>query len=178
MSPLLFLVIVLPAPAPAAVPRTSGKILDCTSHSVWREPDGWTTSRAGGETFAVSPDKHAALVRTAVRSERDKTVATPAGEARAIAKRIAGVEVTWGTPAITKKDNWEHTIVVDGTAPNLAVRIVHRERGYGKAIVWVEVADGADRTGAIATMDTARTTEQQLVDHACVCGNDCYTRQK
>src|SRR4051794_28770248 len=94
---LLVFALVLPAATSKATapPRANGKLLDCTSHSVWSAPDGWTTVRAGTETVAVSPDNRAALVRTAVRSERGRTVKISAVEARAIAARIAGGELTW-----------------------------------------------------------------------------------
>jgi hypothetical protein len=166
-SLLLVLALVLPTGT------TRGRNVDCTSHSTWSTPDGWTLVRAGSETLAIAPGKHAVLVRTAVASDRGRAVKTRAAGARAIAARIAGVELTWDEPVVTKRNKYDHTTTIDGHGTDVAVRVVQRDRGFGKDIVWVEIAEGADRDAAFATMDKARGGERQLVDHACVCGTDC-----
>jgi hypothetical protein len=153
--------------------RPTDPIVDCTSHSTWHVPDGWSMVRAAGEIVAVSPDKHAVLVRTSVASERGAKPKTPAAAARSIAARIAGVELTWQTPVVTKRNKYDHTTTVDGSASEITVRVIERDRGYGKDIVWVEIAEGSDRDAAVAVMDKVRSDERALVDHACACGTDC-----
>ncbi|MBS1118138.1 MAG: hypothetical protein H6Q90_366 [Deltaproteobacteria bacterium] len=177
MSALLVIALVLPTatskPPPA---RTMGKLIDCTSHSVWSEPEGWTPLRSGTDTLVVSPDKQAVLLRTATKTERERVVKTPAADARAIAKRIAGVELTWGDPVVVKKDKYDHTTTISATGVNVEVRVIVRDRGFGKDVVWIEVAEAEDRAAAIATMDAARASELTLTSHACVCGYDCDRR--
>src|SRR5262249_25600907 len=150
---MLILALVLPTADKAKPRRDQGYIVDCASHSAWHEPQGWTTFRSGGETLAVSPDKHAVLLRTEVATERDRTPATPGSVGRAMGGRIAHAEVTWGTPTVKKRNKYARTTTIDGTASDVTVRVVQHDRGYGKDIVWVEVIEGKDRDDALATMD-------------------------
>ena len=174
MPVIWWLALILPVLDPkASVPKTSGRILDCTSHSTWAEPDGWSVGASGDDVVAIAPDRHGILVRTHVTSERGRKVAVTAADARAIAARIAGVELTWTTPTVKKRDKYDHTTIVDTATTGVAVRVVQRDRGYGRDVVWVEVADGPDHAAALATMDAARVGEAMLPDHACVCKTDC-----
>ena len=65
---LVWLALVIPTPgakAPAAA-RTMGKLLDCTSHSAWTEPKGWSVFRSAAELVVVS---ESSVVRVVAHGE-------------------------------------------------------------------------------------------------------------
>jgi hypothetical protein len=164
----LVLALVLPA-STTAPPRWHGQILACDTHSVWSEPKGWIATRGPAGIVAVSPDSASALVRTDVATGARLE---PMRGAEALAARIAGHDVTWGAPVATIRED-VRSIVVDGDAGPLHLRLRVLDAGYGRARVWIELAATAD---ALAAIERALASEQPLVDHACACGTDCDRR--
>jgi hypothetical protein len=155
---------------PARSKANRKQLLDCSWRGVWSPPGGWEVAAVGRDVLAWAPDRSAVIVRGSAPQRE-------LARARALAAELAGTALDFSEPGVAKKHKWRSTTTLSATGTRggepIEVRITQEWRGFGRDLLWIEIAIGGERADRLAHMARARTGALLLVSHACECGTDC-----
>jgi len=162
---------IVDAKTPARYRYDTRFVLMCWSHTTWQPPEGFVVEQTHHDVVAHTTGELAGLVFVP-HSKRPFEVAA--------ARYIDGT-VTWDEPQTKRIDDWHATLsatgVVAGYAVSSQVELAGLQaNGEPRTTVddFVLIAVAHDAPRAEALMATTRKGHLMLVDHACVCGTDCY----